>query len=189
MEAKKIFFSPKEYLELERKAEYKSEYFNGEIFAMSGASKNHNKIAANLTALIWNKLRNSKCKVYGSDMRVNISESGLLTYPDLTIVCEEEKFLDKEFDTLLNPTIIIEILSESTEKFDRGIKFEHYRKINSLKEYLLVSQTSPKIEQFIKQADGKWLYSESVGLNSIISIPTIEFELPLNDVFFNIDYN
>src|SRR5215216_7594453 len=137
---RKALISPEEYLAIERKSEIKHEFFAGEMFAMVGASKRHNLITANLIRILGNQLLERPCNVYPSDMRVKVSATGKYTYPDVVIACEEEKFDDAENDTLLNPVIIIEVLSESTEAYDRGKKFEQYQNIESLTEYLLIGQ-------------------------------------------------
>src|SRR5205085_5334550 len=127
MSSQEVYYTPEEYLILERQAEYKSEYFNGEIFAMTGASRRHNLVAANVLASLHGQLRKRPCEVYSSDMRVKVSPTGLYTYPDVVVVCNDPLFDDKQKDTLLNPTVLIEVLSKSTASYDRGEKFEHYR--------------------------------------------------------------
>jgi Uma2 family endonuclease len=131
-------YTPEEYLALERAAPFKSEYLGGEIFAMAGTSKEHVRIARNLIAALHDQLRNSPCEVFGSDLRVKVSRTGLYTYPDVTIACADLEFEDERVDTLLNPRVIFEILSDSTEAYVRGKKFHHYRQIPSLMEYVLV---------------------------------------------------
>lgn len=184
----KMFITPEEYLERERKAEFKSEYFNGEMFALAGAKVNHILINGNINRELGNKLKDKPCKVFSNDLRVKISRTGLYTYPDLVIACGETKLEDEEMDTLLNPTLIIEILSESTESYDRGKKFEHYRTLESLQEYVLVSQEKPKVEQFLKQPDGKWLYSEVNGINSVVQLFSIECEIDLKEIYHKVEF-
>ena len=137
---RKSLLTPEEYLAIERKSETKGEFYSGEVFAMVGASKRHNLIAANVIRVLGNQLLDRPCNVYPSDMRVKVSATGKYTYPDVVVACEEELFDDEEKDTLLNPVLIIEVLSESTEAYDRGKKFEHYQYIESLTDYLLVTQ-------------------------------------------------
>ncbi|MCK9425341.1 MAG: Uma2 family endonuclease [Ignavibacteriaceae bacterium] len=185
---KKTFITPEEYLEIERKASFKSEYFNGEMFALAGAKVNHILINGNINRELGNKLKDKPCKVFSNDLRVKISATGLYTYPDLVIACGETKLEDEEMDTLLNPTLIIEILSESTESYDRGKKFEHYRNLESLQEYVLVSQDKPKVEQFLKQQDGKWLYSEVNGIDSRAQFTSIECEIDLKEVYHKVEF-
>ncbi len=181
--------TPEEYLKIERKAEYKSEYFNGEIYAMSGAKRNHNKAATNVSGLIWQHLKGKDCESYSNDMRVFVPKTGLYTYPDVVVVCGEPKFQDNVFDTLLNPTLLIEVLSETTESYDRGKKFQHYRSIESLQEYVLVSQDEARIEKYVKRGDGFWLLSEAVGLDSEIEFASIECRISLAEVYDKIDFS
>src|SRR4051812_40698878 len=133
----KPHLTPEQYLEIERAAEYKSEYFDGEMFAMSGAREAHNVVAMNIGAELREQLRQKPCRVYPSDMRVRVSSTGLYTYPDVVAVCDKPQFADEVTDTLLNPVLVVEVLSPSTEAYDRGRKFDHYKTIESLREYLL----------------------------------------------------
>jgi Uma2 family endonuclease len=181
--------SPEEYLEFERKSEEKHEYFAGEIFAMSGAKRNHNKITINLSGLVWQHLKGKNCESYSSDMRVFVPKTGLYTYPDSVVVCGEPKFQDNVFDTLLNPVLLIEVLSDSTEAYDRGKKFQHYRSIESLQEYVLVSQDEAQIEKYVRQDDGFWVLSEAVGLDAEINFDSIECVIALNEVYDKIDFS
>jgi Uma2 family endonuclease len=175
--------SPEEYLSRERAAEYKSEYFAGEVFAMVGASEEHNLIVTNLIVELGSQLKKRPCKVYPSDMRVKVSPAGLYTYPDVVVVSGEARFEDKHSDTLLNLTLLVEVLSESTEGYDRGRKFEHYRKVESLLEYLLVSQSSYKIEQYVRQPENRWLFSEISDLQGVLQLPSVQCSLPLAEVY------
>ena len=176
-------YSPQEYLKLERQAEYKSEYVNGEIFAMSGASEEHNLIVMNVAAALHAQFRGRPCKVYANDMRVKVSPTGLYTYPDVVAVCGEAQLEDAHLDTLLNPTLLVEVLSSSTEAYDRGEKAEHYRRLPSLAEYLLISQDKPHLEHYRRQADGRWLLSEASQLHALISLPAIDCTLRLAAVY------
>lgn len=185
----KTFIKPEEYLEVERKAEYKSEYYNGEMFALTGTSKEHSIISVNLTRILSNALLDKPCQLFDSNMRVKVKESGLYTYPDLSVVCDEQKFEDAELDTLLNPTLIIEILSESTENYDRGIKFVNYRQINSLKEYVLVSQKNVRIEKYLRQDESKWLLTEESDPEKTIELSSINCSFVLKEVYKNIKFN
>ncbi len=177
-----------EYLEFERKSEERHEYFDGEIFAMSGAKRNHNKITTNLSGLVWQHLKGKNCENYSNDMRVFVPETGLYTYPDLVIVCGEPIFQDDVFDTLLNPILLIEVLSDSTEGYDRGKKFQHYRSIESLQEYILVSQNEARVEKYVRHGDGFWLLSEAVGIDSEIEFSSIECKIALAEVYDKIDF-
>jgi Uma2 family endonuclease len=180
-------FTESEYLELERNADFKSEYYNGEIFAMAGATLIHNKIVSNLIFLFNQFLKDKPCDVYPSDLRLQVEKSGLYTYPDITIVCGKTELLDNKFDTLKNPTILIEVLSDSTEKYDRGQKFSFYREIPSLKEYILVSSKTVKIEKFKRLEDGNYLYIES-NEHQPFPIDSIKMNLNLEDVYNKIDW-
>jgi Uma2 family endonuclease len=183
----KIRLTPEEYLAVERKAEYKSEYLAGEVFAMSGASEAHNLIAGNVFAALHAQLRKRPCKVYPSDMRVKVSATDLYTYPDVTVVCGEAQFDDDRQDTLLNPTVIVEVLSPSTEGYDRGAKFEHYRKLESLREYVLIAQDKHHVEHYVRQPDNQWLLSETDSLPDTIHLPSINCDLALADVYDKVD--
>lgn len=185
----KTKLTAKEYLKFERKSGMKHEYFDGEIFAMAGAKRNHNIVNQNLNGLVWQHLKNKDCESYSGDMRIFVPETGLYTYPDLVIVCGEPQFQDDVFDTLLNPTLLVEVLSESTEGYDRGKKFQHYRSIESLQEYVLVSQDEAWIEKYVKRGDGFWTLSEAVGLDSEIEFSSIECKIPLSEVYDKIDFS
>src|SRR5437764_1944443 len=179
---RKTLLSPEEYLAIERKSEIKHEYFAGEMFAMVGASKRHNLITANIIRILGNQLLKRPCNVYPSDMRVKVSATGKYTYPDVVVACDEEKFDDAENDTLLNPVIVIEVLSESTEAYDRGKKFKQYQYIDSLTEYLLVSQDPYRIEQYVRQSNKEWRYFEHHSAEDVVRINVIGCELALKDV-------
>ena len=184
----KTKLTPEEYLEFERKSEERHEYFGGEIFAMSGAKRNHNKIVGNLSGLIWQHLKGKRCEFYPTDMRVFVPATGLYIYPDLVVVCGEPQFQDDVFDTLLNPVLLIEVLSDSTEGYDRGKKFQHYRSIESLQEYILVSQTEARVEKYVRHGDGFWLLSEAVGNDSEIEFSSIECTLRLAEIYDKINF-
>jgi len=180
-------YTPEEYLALERKAEHKSEYFSGEIFAMSGASRQHNLIVANVVASLHGQLRNRPCEVYASDMRVKVSPTGLYTYPDVVAVCGAPRFDDEQKDTLLNPTVIIEVLSSSTEAYDRGDKFGHYRKLESLTEYILIAQEKIHVEHYVRQSNNQWLFSEANSPSDTVLLPTIDCVLVLAEVYDKVE--
>jgi Uma2 family endonuclease len=183
----KKLYSPEEYLALERAAEYKSQYYAGEIFAMAGGSPRHNLISANVSGELRALLKGRPCNVYPSDQRLKIPTTGLYTYPDVSVVCGEAQFDDE--DLLLNPILLVEILSDSTEAFDRGKKFEHYRRIPSLREFLLIAQDRCKIDQHIKQEDGRWvLLSEVSDLQNIIKLPSLNCELAVAEIYYQIKF-
>jgi len=177
------YLTPAQYLTIERKAEHKSEYIDGEMVAMTGASRNHNLIAFNLTREISSQLRGRPCEGYASDMRVRVPSTRLYTYPDVVVVCGDPQFEDEYVDTLLNPTVIIEVLSQSTELYDRGRKFGFYRSIESLAEYLLVAQEEYKVEQYVKQADGRWLLTDYRSLEDMIELPSIQCNLAMREIY------
>ncbi len=182
------FITAADYLALERQAETKSEYLNGRIYAMSGASRNHNRITFNLARRIGNQLGGRRCEGYVNDMRVKVKPTGLYTYPDVVVVCGEPRFEDPHVDTLLNPTVIIEVLSDSTAAYDRGEKFAHYRALPSLSDYLLIAQDQPRIEHYQRQSDGRWLYSATDGLDTQVEISTIGCVLQLAEVYERVDF-
>jgi Uma2 family endonuclease len=183
------FITPAEYLAREREADSRSEYLNGHIYAMSGASLRHNRIVASLAVALGVQLRGRPCEPFFGDMRVKVNPTGLYTYPDVVVVCGEPQLEDHHFDTLLNPAVIIEVLSASTEAYDRGDKFAHYRALGSLTDYLLVAQDQPRIEHYCRQANGQWLYSAREGLEAQIEIDTIGCALPLAEIYERVKFS
>jgi Uma2 family endonuclease len=184
----KIKMTPREYLALERNSlDIKYEFFDGEAFAMVGDGRNHNRINVNLTVELGGifKADKSTCNLFSNDMRVKIAEN--YVYPDIVIYCGDAEFEDNEFDTLTNPVIIMEILSESTEAFDRGKKFAYYRKIPTLQEYILISQTEYHVEQYIRCDDGKWEYRSYEGAGQILKMESVQCELPLSEIYWDIE--
>lgn len=179
----KTYLTTEEYLARERQAEYKSEYYAGEVYAMVGASRKHNLIATNIVTALGQQLKKKPCELYTSDMRVRVPATGLYTYPDVVVACGEPKFEDEHVDTLLNPTLIVEILSTSTASYDRIKKFGYYRTVESLSEYLLVAQDEYKLEQYVKQADGRWLLSDISSREAIVELSSIQCSLALDDVY------
>ena len=177
--------SPADYLELERKAEFRSEYIDGTIIPVPGASRIHNLINKNVSGLLWSQLRNKSCEVYQSDMKVRTKVR--YSYPDTVVVCEDPLFEDFEKDILTNPTVIIEILSPSTETYDRGDKFAAYRQIKSLQNYVLVSQFEARIEVYKRQGDG-WHFSEVIGLEKTLRLESIDCTLNLAEVYEKVNF-
>lgn len=175
-----------EYLETERAAIEKHEYYRGEIFAMSGASLKHNRIQSNAVIEIGNRLKGKSCDVFGSDLRVHVPANTLFTYPDAVIVCDEPQLLDDAFDTLLNPTAIIEVLSPSTQSYDRGDKFALYRSIASLQEYILIHSENVAIEQYTKQENGQWLLKEYILPESDLFIQSVQLKVPIADLYHGV---
>lgn len=179
----KPYLTPEEYLALERQAETKSENWRGETYLMAGASTRHTIIGANTLAELVVQLKGRPCTAHTNDLRVKAARAGLYTYSDVTVVCGKAEFEDRNEDTLLNPTVLIEVLSPSTEAYDRGAKFEFYRTLESLSDYLLISQSKPLIEHFARQPDDRWLLSTYEGLDAVAPIPSIGCELRLAEVY------
>lgn len=178
--------SPEEYLAFERKATTKHEYLNGQIVAMSGASFAHNFITVNIATSLNIQLMEGECRVATSDMRVKVTQIDSYFYPDVVVVCGEPRAEDDTFDTLLNPTLIVEVLSPSTEGYDRGEKFEHYQQIASLKDYILISQDEVHVEYYYRQ-ENEWLQTEFVGLEDVLSVLSIGCELRLSDIYRRVE--
>ncbi len=185
--AVKVRLTPEQYLASERKASVKSEYDNGFIHAMAGASRPHNLISSNLNREIGSQLKDRPCEVYISDMRVCVSQTGLYTYPDVVAVCGEPHFQDGEFDTLLNPTVIVEVLSRSTEADDRGNKFAHYRRLASLREYVLVAQDKVLVERYTRQGD-EWLLTDLRSLENVLRLGSIGCDMALREVYAKVQF-
>jgi Uma2 family endonuclease len=179
----KTYITPEDYLAFERKAETKNEYVNGEIFAMTGASRKHNLIVGNISGELREQLKGKPCEVYPGEMRVKAAASRAYVYPDVVVVCEEPDMEDDYFDTLLNPTLVVEVLSKSTESYNRLAKSAYYRTIESLVEYLLVSQEEYRVEQYIKQGDGRWLLSDVRSLESALELKSIGCSLTLRGLY------
>ena len=175
--------SPEEYLAIERQAEHKSEYVDGVLYAMAGGSERHNLIAGNLITELNIQLRQAPCRVYPSDLKVRAPNSKRFFYPDVSVVCGETQFADAEQDVVLNPILVVEVLSESTAAFDRGKKFQSYQQIESLQEYLLVSQDEHTVEHYLRQEDGHWLYTKVSGLDESIALPAMKCRLALRDIY------
>lgn len=182
------FISPEEYLEQERKATEKHEYYQGEVFAMSGTSLEHVIISRNVMIELGNKLKGKSCQPFGSDLRMHIPPNTLYTYPDLSIICGKPELTDEHFDTATNPTVLIEILSPSTRNYDMGIKFKLYRDIPTLKEYILVDSENVYVEKHTRQADNSWLLSEIKNTGDILKIESIQVTLALSDIYEGISF-
>jgi len=165
--------TPAEYLAAERKAAFRSEYLNGEMFAMAGASYPHTRINDNLIIALGARLKGGPCFPLSRDMRVKVSRTGLYTYPDALVVCGQPEFEDGQRDTLLNPQVVIEVLSESTESYDRGAKFRHYQQVPSLREYVLIAQDEPVCERFVRQPDETWVLTTVTGLDRELAFGTV----------------
>lgn len=182
------FVSAEDYLEQERAALQKHEYYKGEVFAMSGASLEHVIVTRNLMISIGNKLKGKSCQPYGNDLRMHVPLNTLFTYPDLSIICGKPELLDNNFDTATNPTVIIEILSPSTRNYDMGVKFKLYRDIHSLKEYILIDSENVYVEKHVRQADNSWLLSEVKNLDEQLTIESVQINIALIDIYEGISF-
>ena len=185
----KARFTPEEYLELERKAETKSEYFDGEIFPMPGVTRQHCRIVMNLGIELTTQFWDRPFEAFGPELRVKVAKSGLYTYPDMFIAGIDSQVEDDHDDTVLNPQVIFEVLSDSTESYDRGKKFAHYRGFDSLKEYFLVSQKEYRVERFVRQEDGSWLYSEVTDPEGSIEIPSVVCRVALSKIYRGVKFS
>jgi Uma2 family endonuclease len=183
----KTFLTPEQYLEIERQAERKSEYYNGEMFAMAGAKEAHSLLVTSLVARLHEQLRWRPCRVYPSDMRVRVKPNGLYTYPDVIAVRGEPRFLDAQRDTLLNPALLVEVLSPSTEAYDCGRKFEQYRAIESLRDYLLVASDRLHVDLYTRQADGRWLVTSADSMEDSLTLESVGAQLTLADLYEKVD--
>ena len=177
-----------EYFAIEEKAQQKSEFFDGEMFLMAGASREHNAVSRNLTAELHTRLKGSSCKVFVADQRLQVSPTGLYTYPDLLIVCGTPEYSTENRNTLTNPKVVIEVLSDSTERYDRTTKFRHYKQLPSVQEYVLVSQNEPLVERFTRLPDGTWTQTEFVGLEATMALATVPVSVPLAEVYLDVEF-
>lgn len=177
------YISPEQCLEMERASETKNEYFNGEVFAMSGASLNHNIVVSTVNTIVLPFLKGKACNMFGSDLRIHIPKNSLYTYPDFSIICGKPEMTDDIKDTVINPSVIIEVLSKSTKDYDRGTKFNLYRSIKTLKEYVLIDSTSISVEVFTRQENNSWILTEFKQLSESFFITTIGLTLHLADIY------
>ena len=191
----KPYYTLEQYLEYERQADERSEFVDGEIYAMAGESGKHGDISLNLAGIFFNELRGSKCRARTKDTKVRSGSlkehfgRGMISYPDLVVICGEPEYHDKHKDIVLNPTVIIEVLSESTAEFDRGTKFMRYRSFNpTLTDYILVSQDEAHVEHYTRQANGDWLLREYYGTDKSFRIDSIECTLNLADVYDRVEF-
>lgn len=175
-----------EYLQLDRQSELRHEFLAGEVFVMTVASRNHNLITVNVAAALSEQLRRRQCEVYASDMRVKVSPPRLYTYPDVIVVCGTPHFEDDVNDTLLNPTILIEVLSKSTEAYDRGLKFELYRGLESLQEFILIAQNKRQVEHYRRQADNRWILTETNDPAGLVVLESIASQLAVEQIYLKV---
>jgi len=177
-----------EYFAIEREAPFKSEFFDGEVFAMAGATSHHNIIKSNIEGELYGRLKGGPCRTMSSDQRVKVDRTGLVAYPDIVIYCGKLEFAVEDQDTICNPVAIIEVLSPSTEKYNRGMKFRNYQLIPSFKEYILVDQDEAVCERFIRQEDGSWALVSFVGLESELAFTSVEARIPLKDIYAGVTF-
>lgn len=180
-------FTEDQYLELERLSETKNELIHGEIIAMAGASPKHNAITANMIFALKARLKGRRCLVLGSDQRVHVEATGLYTYPDVTVVCDKPRFHTKDKDTLINPKVLVEVLSDSTEAYDRGAKFAHYRSIPSFEEYVLVAQAAQRVDHFRRIEPTQWLLTPCEGERAVLVLKGLGCEIPLSEIYEDTD--
>ena len=185
--AAQTYLTPEEYLAFERKTTIKHEYLKGQIVAMSGASRAHSLITGDIFGELRDQLKGHRCEVHSSDMRVRIHSTNSYFYPDVVVACEEPSFEDNVFDTLLNPRVVVEVFSPSTEAYDRGEKFEFYKQLDSLQEYLLVSQDQVSVEHYILQVD-EWIRTEYRELSDVVPLRSIDCQLSLQDIYARTEF-
>ncbi len=186
---KKLFYTPDEYLNLEDRAEFKSEYYQGEIFSMAGASLNHNRIVRNLIVELSLAIAQQSYEVFANDLKVWIPQANAYTYPDVLLLAEPPQFVEKRNDTVTNPLIIIEVLSDATKDFDRSGKFEFYRTLPSLQEYILVHQDKIQLEQFIKQSEKQWLMREYTAEEISLEFANVPVQVSLADIYAKVSFS
>jgi Uma2 family endonuclease len=178
-----------EYLAFERASDARHEFLDGRVYAMAGASVDHGRIIQNTSSSLFNQLGDGPCEAITNDLRVRVSATQLNTYPDIVVVCGEPELTDDRQDTLLNPTVLIEVLSPSTEAYDRGAKWLHYQRIESLREYVLIAQDAPAIEHYVRQGDGSWRYEATIGLGSSVTLPSLGCALALAIVYRRVTFD
>jgi Uma2 family endonuclease len=185
----KPLLTPQEYLARERAAEFKSEFYRGEIVEMDRSTWEHNLIKDNFAGDMGHQLKRGACRVVTSDMRTKIEATGSYTYPDVIVVCGEPELEDELRDTLLNPCIIAEVYSDSTKHYDRGDKFKHYRQVSSLQEYILIAQDEPYVERHVRQANGDWLMTEFQGLTQTLAFTSVAVKIALADIYRGVAFS
>jgi Uma2 family endonuclease len=186
--ALKKYITPEEYLAMEEAAEYRSEYYQGEIFAMAGATSNHNLIAGEVYTQMNLAFKGKDCVAYIIDVRLWIKANGLFTYPDLMVVCGKTEFYENRKDTITNPALVVEVLSEATKDYDRGTKFMLYRSIPTLREYLIIHQKQIHIEQFSLDEKGRWFLREYNDPNAILHCASVDFQIPLREIYTKVEF-
>ena len=180
---KTLYCTPEQYIKLEETSEFKSEDLSGQIFAMAGGSPEHSAVGNNIGGEMRSLLRGTPCAVFNSDLRVTIMQSGLMTHPDVTVACGEQHRHPLYRHSIINPTVLFEVLSPTTEAYDRGEKWAHYWRMESLQEYILVSQNKARVEQYVRQDDGSWKFTAVEGLAASLFLPSLGCSLPLLEVY------
>lgn len=183
LKTEKKYYTPEEYFEIEKYAKYKSEYYRGEIFAMSGGTLNHNRITLNIAGALNAAFSIKPCEAFASDLRIQIDKDKHYTYPDVTVVCGKLELAEGHKDMITNPIVIIEVLSDSTKDYDRGTKFTAYRNIKTLRDYILIDQESVHIEYFFKEEDGTWRLKEYFNIEKAILLKSIQIEIPIIEIY------
>ena len=181
-------YTDEEYLASERASDTRSEYLDGVIYAMGGATARHVQIVSNVVREIGNQVRDKPCLVYSTDLRVRVSLHGLYAYPDVVVVCGDPVFIDAELDTLTNPVLIVEVLSKTTRNYDRGEKFERYRSIATLQEYVLIGQDKVHVESHARQSDGAWILRETNDPGDTIDLASVACRLPVAEIYFKVSF-
>ena len=184
----KTVFSPAEYLAMEEVAEYKSEYCNGEIFGMSGGTADHSLATVNFTAALSQRLQLGPCRVFNSDMRLHVERNGLYTYPDVMVICGKIELVKNRNDTVTNPVLIVEVLSESTRSYDRGAKFNFYKQIPTLREYILVESERSHVECYQRTRDDQWLVEMYDDLSATVKLESVACEIPLLQIYSKVSW-
>ena len=184
----KKVFSPTEYLAMEEVADYKSEYFNGEIFAMSGGTPDHSSEAVNMTIALGTRLAAKPCRVFNSDMRLHIESNSLYTYPDVMVICGKIELVKRRNDTVTNPALIVEVLSESTRDYDRGLKFNLYKQVPSLQEYVVVESENPRVECYRRGADDQWVVEMIDDLSATVRLASVACEISLHEIYRKVSW-
>ncbi len=180
-------YSPTDYLALERAGEFKHEFFDGEMFLMAGGTIEHSQVAANVIRALGNALADTGCRVLTSDMKIKLP-TGLYTYPDASVVCDQPQYEDDHKDVLLNPLLIVEVLSPSTEAYDRGQKFRHYQTCPSLREYVLIAQDRSAVDHYLRQPSGQWLLTTFESLDATMPLPSLGVGLRLRDIYAKVEF-
>lgn len=172
---------------IEDRADYKSEYYQGQIYAMAGGTVRHSQISSNIITLLSNALSNKPCRVFNSDLRLNVQDNGLYTYPDVMVICGKVELLPDRQDTVTNPVLIVEVLSESTRDYDMTFKFELYRSLPSLEHYLLVDSDKVLVRYFRRVGDGQWLMHELIGMDDVLDVVHLDMQLTLAQIYHAVE--